>query len=145
MLVLRGAPAFSPFRVRKLEERIEAQLGQAIGIYPEFVHFADLDQALSADERAVLDQLLRYGPHLPEHAPEGVLVLVVPRPGTISPWSSKATDIAHNCGLAKVRRLERGTAYYLQLEAGSPAEAQVQAAALLLHDRMTQTVFFDLA
>ncbi len=145
MLVLRGAPAFSPFRVRKLEERIEAQLGQAIGIYPEFVHFADLDQALSADERAVLDQLLRYGPHLPEHAPEGVLVLVVPRPGTISPWSSKATDIAHNCGLAKVRRLERGTAYYLQLEAGSPAEAQVQAAALLLHDRMTQIVFFDLA
>ena len=70
-------------------------------------------------------------------------MLVVPRPGTISPWSSKATDIAHNSGLEQVRRLERGTAFYLT---GSDiADATFQAAADLLHDRMTEVALFDLA
>ncbi|MGV8294738.1 hypothetical protein ACV36C_38515, partial [Pseudomonas aeruginosa] len=77
-------------------------------IYAEYVHFADVSAPLNAEEHGKLTRLLKYGPSLAEHAPEGRLLLVTPRPGTISPWSSKATDIAHNCGLKQVVRLERG-------------------------------------
>ena len=73
-------------------------------IYAEYVHFADVSAPLSAEEHAKLQRLLKYGPSLAEHAPEGRLLLVTPRPGTISPRSSKATDIAHNCGLQQVLR-----------------------------------------
>ena len=70
---------------------------------------------------------------------------MTPRPGTISPWSSKATDIAHNCGLHKVRRLERGMAYYLETGAEALSNGELDVAVLrVLHDRMTEAVFFDL-
>ncbi|MDF2915604.1 MAG: phosphoribosylformylglycinamidine synthase, partial [Pantoea agglomerans] len=105
--------------------------------------FADVSTPLSADEQSRLQRLLKYGPSLAEHAPQGRLLLVTPRPGTISPWSSKATDIAHNCGLPQVRRLERGLAFYVQ--APQLTEAQWQTLGTLLHDRMMETVFGDLA
>ena len=105
MLTLRGAPALSDFRLQKLQDRLRAATGLELRLYAEFMHFADLRQELTGDEHRVLERLLRYGPSLPAHAPQGRLVLVVPRPGTISPWSSKATDIAHNCGLTGIRRL----------------------------------------
>ena len=114
MLVLRGAPALSDFRLRKLEARLAAAMGRAVQVYAEFRHFVELEQGLDGEELAVLKRLLRYGPRLAGHEPRGELILIVPRAGTISPWSSKATDIAHNCGLAKIRRIERGTAYWLE-------------------------------
>jgi len=144
MLVFRGAPALSQFRLRKLEQRLLTETGQPFQVYAEHMHFADLGQTLTNDEKGVLERLLQYGPHLTEHDPEGSLVLVAPRPGTISPWSSKATDIAHNCGLDKVRRLERGTAYYLRLRDAHVDDSALSAAAGILHDRMTQRPFFDL-
>jgi phosphoribosylformylglycinamidine synthase len=145
MLVLRGAPALSDFRLRKLEARVAEALGRPLSVYAEYLHFADLKGDLTDGERDVLGRLLRYGPSLPGHDPEGQLVLVVPRPGTISPWSTKATDIARNCGLTQVRRLERGTAFYLWA-AGTPfADAELRVAATLLFDRMTQASLFDLA
>jgi phosphoribosylformylglycinamidine synthase len=146
MLALRGAPALSPFRLRRLEERLAGAAGRRVRLYAELAHFADLEQALGAAERDILDRLLRYGPAAEAAEPDGALLLVVPRPGTISPWSSKATDIAHNCGLAGLRRLERGTAFYLWTADGAPAGGEVlEAAAPLLHDRMTQVVLRDLA
>ncbi|HSQ07127.1 MAG TPA: phosphoribosylformylglycinamidine synthase, partial [Chromatiaceae bacterium] len=144
MLTLRGAPALSDFRLQKLQDRLRAATGLELRLYAEFMHFADLGQELTGDEHRVLERLLRYGPSLPAHAPQGRLVLVVPRPGTISPWSSKATDIAHNCGLTSIRRLERGTAYYLEADTGLDGDAMAQAAAAL-HDRMTQVALLDLA
>jgi len=145
MLILRGAPALSKFRLLKLEQRLSSELGQRVNLYAEFTHFAELEQSLSQDEQAVLEKVLRYGPHLTEHEPRGSMILVVPRPGTISPWSTKATDIAHNCGLQKIDRLERGVAYYLELENGSElGDGDVTRAAHALHDRMTESVFFDL-
>jgi phosphoribosylformylglycinamidine synthase len=148
MLTLRGAPALSDFRLQKLERHLSALTGRVVRVYAEFMHFADLARELTPDEGAVLGQLLRYGPSLAGHAPDGALVLVVPRPGTISPWSSKATDIAHNCGLAAIRRLERGTAYYLLAEptfAGPGLdEAALAVATAALHDRMTQVALPDL-
>ncbi|UHD17080.1 phosphoribosylformylglycinamidine synthase [Thiocapsa bogorovii] len=145
MLVLRGAPALSEFRLQKLAGKLREQIGVPIQVSAEFVHFADLAGDLADDQRSILERLLRYGPALPSHAPVGRLVLVVPRPGTISPWSSKATDIAHNCGLAGLERLERGTAYYLTGSAGALDVSQVEKASALLHDRMTQIALFDLA
>jgi phosphoribosylformylglycinamidine synthase len=145
MLVLRGNPALSDFRLRKLEGRLAEALGQTVRLRADFVHFAELDGPLSNEDAARLDQLLgiQQGP---ESAPDsGRLILVVPRPGTISPWSTKATDIAHNCGLGRVRRLERGTAYRLDAEDAEIDATALQAAAPLLHDRMTQAVLYDLA
>ncbi len=75
----------------------------------------------------------------------GSLLLVVPRPGTISPWSSKATDIARNCGLAPVKRVERGIGYRIATRGGSPLRDAERAALLpLVHDRMTEAVLGDL-
>ncbi len=145
MLALRGAPALSAFRLAKLESRLAEVIGRPVSVYAELVHFADLEQALDAREQAVLEAVLRYGPALPVHEPQGALLLVVPRPGTISPWSSKATDIARNCGLARVRRLERGTAYYLDASGVPLSEVELQIAADLAHDRMTQVVLADTA
>ncbi len=143
MLVLRGAPALSDFRVKKLLEQVAANDLPVSGIYAEFVHFADLTSALTEAQQTVLDKLLTYGPKVQESEPAGTLVLVVPRPGTISPWSSKATDIAHNCGLREVKRLERGCAYYLQSDV-QLSPAQLKQVTALLHDRMTEAVFSEL-
>jgi phosphoribosylformylglycinamidine synthase len=148
MLVLRGAPALSEFRLQKLAVRLHEQLGAPVAVYAEYVHFVDLSADLVGPRRDLLERLLRYGPSLPSHTPVGRLVLVVPRPGTISPWSSKATDIAHNCGLDGVRRLERGTAYYLTMDGPTDRDdshdlSMLDRAAAILHDRMTEVVLFD--
>ncbi len=139
---LRGAPALSEFRVKKLLTQCEQLQLPVTDIYAEFAHFAQLNAELSSQEEDVLKQLLTYGPTIEEHEPQGLLLLVTPRPGTISPWSSKSTDIAHNCGLEKVVRLERGLAYYIEVAAGSELSEQQQAQLIsLIHDRMMESVF----
>lgn len=145
MLQLRGNPALSPFRLQKLSNIIQAQVSGVGHVYAEFVHFADLEQRLSNAEEALLGRLLEYGPKLEVEQAEGELLLVVPRPGTISPWSSKATDIAHNCGFNTIRRLERGIAYYIKKADGSAlSDADLNAIFPLIHDRMIEAVFLGL-
>ncbi|WP_063345443.1 phosphoribosylformylglycinamidine synthase [Vibrio jasicida] len=142
MRILRGSPALSEFRVNKLLELCREQDLPVTGIYAEFMHFADLKSDLDAQELEKLEKLLTYGPTIEEHEPEGLLLLVTPRPGTISPWSSKSTDIAINCGLDKVKRLERGTAYYV--ETSTPFnDAQIADVKALIHDRMMEVTFTD--
>ncbi|WP_058555064.1 phosphoribosylformylglycinamidine synthase [Thiohalocapsa sp. ML1] len=144
MLCLRGAPALSAFRLAKLEQRLRAGGLPDARLTAVLMHFADLSRDLAAGELAVLERLLRYGPAAGVDAePAGRLLLVVPRPGTISPWSSKATDIAQHCGLDAVLRLERGVAFYL--DAPALDDDAVATAAALLHDRMTEAVLFDVA
>ncbi|KLV05968.1 phosphoribosylformylglycinamidine synthase [Photobacterium aquae] len=143
MEILRGSPALSEFRINKLQARCRELELPVTGIYAEFMHFAHLSAPLSADEQSKLVSLLTYGPTIAEHEPVGLLLLVTPRPGTISPWSSKSTDIARNCGLAQVKRLERGTAYYIETSAELSA-IQLQALKGLLHDRMMEVVFADM-
>ena len=142
MEILRGSPALSAFRINKLLSRCQDARLPVSDIYAEYVHFADVSAPLSSDEQTKLQRLLKYGPSLAEHAPTGRLLLVTPRPGTISPWSSKATDIAHNCGLSQVLRLERGLAFYVQ--APQLTEAQWAQLGALLHDRMMETLFGNL-
>jgi phosphoribosylformylglycinamidine synthase len=96
--------------------------------------------------------MLTYGEPVPETQYEGVTeeFFVIPRLGTISPWASKATDIAHNCGMAHIHRVERGIAFQVVLKSGifgtsikAPKKleaTELQAVAALLHDRMTETV-----
>src|SRR4051812_20939150 len=141
MLILRGSPALSPFRLQKLLQDLAAAGVSARGLSAEFVHLVETTGELTPAERTVLEKLLTYGPSRAGAHVEGVLQVVAPRPGTVSPWSSKATDIAHTCGLAKVERIERVIAYRIDLASGKSATA---ALAVKLHDRMTQVVFTDL-
>ncbi|MFZ3152732.1 phosphoribosylformylglycinamidine synthase [Pseudomonas sp.] len=141
MLILRGAPALSAFRHGKLLEQLTSKVPAVTGLYAEFAHFAEVTGVLNADEEQVLARLLKYGPSVPVQEPSGRLFLSIPRFGTISPWSSKASDIARNCGLAKIQRIERGLAYYVSGELNA---AEAQQVADLLHDRMTQLVLDNL-
>lgn len=134
ILKLRGADALSAFRLDKLNaglRRISPGL-RAEGA--EYWHFVESERALDTGERAVLERLLTYGDPAPER--QGATLLVVPRIGTISPWSSKASDIVRNCGIAVVRRVERGVAHRV---AGLEPRLR-DAAVALLHDRMTECV-----
>ncbi len=139
MLVFRGIAALSDFRSKKLLARLQAIDAGITGISAEYVHFADAEKLKAADEEQ-LRKLVTYGTAF-AGSETGSLYLAVPRPGTISPWSSKATDIAHNSGIAGVKRLERGIAYYVQ--GGSDKDRQAVGA--LLHDRMIETVLDDMA
>src|SRR5215472_5819175 len=145
MLQLPGPPALSAFRIAKLLERLRALDSTIAQVSARFMHFIDLAQPLSASEQEVLAQLLTYGPRLPQAAHEnGAQLLVVPRAGTISPWSSKATDIAQVCGLEAVRRIERGIAYRLKA-APALGDEQLWRVASVLFDRMTEEVLLDAA
>ena len=141
ILQRRGSPALSSFRRERLLHTLRVQTPAVSGIYAEYWHFAATAKTLDEDELKVLDCLLRYGPRTGHSTPEGELVLVVPRLGTISPWASKATEIAHRCGLTQIARLERGIAWHISTEDGSPLSPDARAALLpRLHDRMTQNV-----
>jgi phosphoribosylformylglycinamidine synthase len=141
MLILRGCPALSGFRTEKTLASLRARCSELHSVYAEFVHFADVNGELSAVESERLHALLTYGPAASARDLAAAALIVIPRPGTLSPWSSKATDIVHNCGLAKVRRVERGTAWWLARADGTALSA-VDTAQLksALHDRMTQAV-----
>ncbi len=134
ILFLRGAPAFSDFRLQGLQQRIQAIAPAASVVSADYWHVAKLKAALSDEGLKQLASLLEE--RSAEAAESGELFLVTPRIGTISPWSSKATDIAWNCGLAAIERIERGIAYRIT---GVTAQARKQVETLL-HDRMIETV-----
>ena len=144
MMELRGAPALSPFKQGSLQAQLQSLNANIRSVYAEFMHFVDGSEALLEEELNVLNRLLTYGPKTRVEPAEGVLFLVVPRIGTISPWSSKATDIAKGCGLNKIKRIERGVAYYVRLDTKLSSDERSEVSALL-HDRMTQTVFHEVA
>ncbi|HEY3860189.1 MAG TPA: phosphoribosylformylglycinamidine synthase [Gammaproteobacteria bacterium] len=144
MLQFRGGPALSAFRIRILLEKLQQRVPGLERLDTQVLYFVDAEASTGAAERALLERLLDDG--MTRAAPQdGALVLVVPRLGTLSPWASKATDIAHSCGLKKIRRIERGFAYYLHGRSGALSREDLAAAAELLHDRMTQSVLFDAA
>jgi len=136
--VYRGISALSDFRRQKLLQKLQAIEPKVTGVAAEYVHVVDTEGKLSASDNQQITDLTTYGtPYT--GSTTGSLYLVVPRPGTISPWSSKATDIVHNSGIDTVKRLERGIAYYVD---GAPAGDAKLAAAL--HDRMTEAVLFEI-
>ena len=141
VLTLRGRNALSEFRLKKLSQALKRTAPAVSAITAEYWHFVALKVPLQPPQRKVLERILAYGPAPAEVSETGRLFLVVPRLGTISPWASKATDIAHSCGLESVERIERGVAYYISTRKGGPLYPAQQAALLpLIHDRMTETV-----
>ncbi len=140
MLVFNGGVAASAFRIERLRERLRAVVPELDLVAARYVHVAATLRALTEHERSTLAILLDYGEPGPA-LPAGSRVFVTPRPGTLSPWSSKATDILHNCGLDAVERVERVIEYAL---APTLAPAQVERVTPLLHDRMTQAVVSDI-
>ena len=144
MLHLRGCPALSDFRNHKLLQQLREQLPELVRLSTGYLHIAELEERLTENEQGILEQLLTYGPDRPAGEVNGIPLIVIPRPGTISPWSSKATDIVHNCGLEKVSRVERGVIYTLEMRnAAALTDAQTAAVLPLIHDRMTEAVVFD--
>lgn len=145
-----GINALSDFRVQQLLPRLQAIHDKIAGISARFVHLVATEAPPSDALRTRLAALLTYGePTASVKAVDTALFIVSPRFGTVSPWASKATDIAHNCGLA-VKRIERLTEYRLHLKSGllgkaSLTDAQREQVAALLHDRMTESVMFDRA
>ncbi|HEY4158896.1 MAG TPA: phosphoribosylformylglycinamidine synthase [Polyangiaceae bacterium] len=135
MLVLRGSAARSAARLMRLLARLRERNSSISAVDARFVHFVALEGTLASADVDKLDRLLRYGPRSEAPAVAGRSFWVVPRLGTISPWASKATDIAHICGLATVERIERGIVYTL-----SGAIADERALLGALHDRMTESV-----
>ncbi|HEY5152411.1 MAG TPA: hypothetical protein VII55_00385, partial [Candidatus Saccharimonadales bacterium] len=138
MQIYRGISALSDFRKAKLLSRLQTLDPAIQNVDAEYIHLADLDKKLSSDEEAQLKQLTTYGTPF-SGSQDGALYLVVPRPGTISPWSSKATDIVRNSGLVSLKRIERGVAYHIQ-----GTEQDNFEIAGVLHDRMTEIVLGDL-
>ena len=150
VLTLRGRNALSEFRLKKLTQALKRTAPAVTAISAEYWHFAALKAPLQAPQRKILERILTYGPAPAEVAESGRLLLVVPRLGTISPWASKATDIAHSCGLEVVARIERAVAYYVSTKQGALLnnsqlnKSQRVALLPLIHDRMTETVLDSL-
>lgn len=147
MKILAGCSALSPFRISKILSTCYEKSIPVINIEAQYLHFVDLAGELTAEQTLTLDKLLQYGPKSAQinvdQTASKQLFLVTPRAGTISPWSSKATDIAHNCGLSQVRRIERGIAYYVQVSSVL-TDLQKNEFLSLIHDRMMETVFSNL-
>ncbi len=153
MLILPGSAALSRFRIQKLLDGLKAAGVPVDRATAEFVHVVETEGELGQADRQVLDRLLTYGPavgrpladrqssperHGASAGPTSITLIVAPRIGTISPWSSKATDIAHICGLTAIKRIERVVAYRF----GGPApDSQLSVLRSAIHDRMTQVVF----
>ena len=162
MLVLTGSIAHSDFRLRKLLRTVQHELPCVQALSSHFVHFAHCSRELHPQEATMVGQLLAYGQGIGqgigedagelsnnggsegrgEKGREGLSRLVVPRPGTISPWSSKATDIAHNCGLGAIIRLERGVLWDITVTRPL-LDAELLTLDGCLHDKMTQAVLVD--
>ncbi len=143
-----GKSALSSFRLDKLRTALSATRSGVTLEDTRHIYFTELAAELSPEEAALLDRLLSLDKKAGEPQIEGKVqtLLVVPRLGTISPWSSKATDIARHCALPQVTRIERGVVYYLKTKSGKPlSEAELKAVLPLLHDRMTESVVADAA
>jgi phosphoribosylformylglycinamidine synthase len=152
MLILPGSNALSAFRSQRLLNQLQAVAPSIAAVQARFYHFIDASAPLSTDDTNRLSAMLTYGEPAAETLYEGVTeeFFVIPRLGTISPWASKATDIAHNCGMSHVHRIERGVGYTVVLKSGilgtslgAPkklGEEELAQVAALLHDRMTETV-----
>ena len=142
LLVFLGEPALSDFRRLPLLDRCRQQWAELDDIAADYVLMAHVHRPLEDAERELLQRILGAGPEAPARQPNQLFVC--PRPGTISPWSSKATDILRNCGFDAVQRVERGIAYTFR-SSTPPTPEQLIHVAPLLHDRMTEAPASDLA
>ena len=142
VIKLSGAPALSPFRHARLLPALQA--ADIVQVSAAYWHFAAISAQPTAAELQVLQKILTYGPDQGTQPRDGQLLLVVPRLGTLSPWSTKATDIARHCGLHWIKRLERGVAWHVRTQDNGPLTVSQRAVVLpMIHDRMIESVLTD--
>jgi phosphoribosylformylglycinamidine synthase len=146
-LTLLGSSALSAFRAQRLLDALQKQGLPIIGIQARYEHFIWFNKPTTPDQQGLLVKLLDYGVPIDSPADESssIVLRVLPRLGTVSAWASKSTDIAHNCGLNDVRRIERGMRFSITLKRGllkasKLNDTQLKLLADALHDRMTETV-----
>jgi phosphoribosylformylglycinamidine synthase len=139
-----GATALSDFRIARLLPRLQEVDSRVSAVSARYRHFVKTRSPLVESQQRILEALLTYGD--PGQDGPGEQFLVIPRLGTISPWASKATDIAHNCGLETIERIERGVVYFIEMRSRilgrsqKPESAVREELARLLFDRMVETV-----
>ena len=147
MLRLRGSQAYSNFRIKKLLAAVQDKVPSVIDIDTEYQHLISLvdeSSPLSSEELNKLERLLSYGPSMGDVEHKGRRLFVLPRLGTISPWSTKASDILTHCGLTKIARVERGIAFYVD-SSSELNDDQVATLGQLIHDPMTESVVLELS
>ena len=142
MFSLFGAPALSPFRLDQSLRALRADDSRITALASRWLHLVEVSRPLSAAELEKLGKLLTYGSRTQAPEDRGRRVLVTPRVGTESPWSSKASDILHVCGLDAVTRVERGTVYFIESTATIESD-RLKNLAVHLHDRMTESVWIN--
>jgi phosphoribosylformylglycinamidine synthase len=150
MLILPGSNALSAFRSQRLLNQLQSVAPAITAVQARYYHFIDTATSLTPDDTARLDALLTYGEPFAPAAGDGAVeeFFVIPRLGTISPWASKATDIARNCGMQHIHRIERGVAFTVTLKKGllgfgahkALSTEETASVSALLHDRMTESV-----
>ncbi len=144
MIEFLGRSCLSVFQHEKLFSQLRQHSDKIISFEAKFVHLVDTSDQLDDQEKGTLERLLSYGPvdnSASTNASE-LVVYVLPRLGTISPWSSKATDIVLNCGLEKVKRVERGRLFSFQTK-GELSESEQSEVLSCIYDRMTESLLFD--
>jgi len=144
MLILRGKSALSPFRIEKLLHKLRAVVPDITSVSSQYMHFIDSSAVISNEQQTILERILMYGAQSSTINTIGSEFLVVPRIGTISPWATKATDIAHNCGLDKINRIERGILYHIEINLKYFSQQHKDELAEALHDRMVETCFYEI-
>ena len=142
MLIIEGGQALSQFRNQRLQLKLQTLSAKISSSFASYNYFVKTSSDLDSEEYNKLESLLSIQKEASQ-SNSGLTILVTPRFGTISPWSSKATDIAHNCGLHKVERIERGIVYEITCTQLLD-EVENQIIASQLHDRMTESVSFDI-
>ena len=142
MIVKEGPASHSPFKLESLLRRLLSIDQNITGLGARFIHFIDSKNDLGEEQDRILDSILEYGPNWPFGADEGFKIFTLPRFGTTSPWSSKATDIAKVCGLSSIERIERGVVFSLALT--NKDKRPKKEAIDLLYDRMTEVAITDL-
>ncbi len=143
MRIITGNAARSPFRLAKLQQRLAAIHPGIEAVHARFVHLVDVTDGANLDEER-LEELLDYGEPTEDWSSVWPRIVVAPRAGTISPWSSKATDIARICGLSAVERIERGIEFAVSGSKINADDFDWRPALLeVLHDRMTEAVYED--
>ena len=142
MIVKEGPASHSPFKLESLLRRLQSIDQNIDDLGARFIHLIDSKNDPDEEQDRILDSILEYGPDWPFGTDEGFKVFTLPRFGTTSPWSSKATDIAKVCGLTSIEKIERGVVFTLALKDKDSAPSK--EAIEMLYDRMTEVVITDL-
>ena len=142
MIEINGPASHSPFRLNQLLVSLQKIDPNINSLGARYVHFLDASESLDKQEEQTLNTLLSYGPDWQAGPNNGQKIIVIPRLGTTSPWSSKASDIARISGLKKIRRIERGLIYTIVFKDNKESN-KLNELLDQLHDRMTQTILLD--